>query len=134
MPSDATLRAVLHELSVELYACIGMGGEVGPSLYEYKQHRREDMPQGHTLLAAFGLSQCRAGWAQLLNAYGFLSPTLGESKQASRRRHALRHSLPNPELDESYPELAGYWKEYVSYEYLGEGKVLRTTTRVFQVR
>jgi len=133
LPSDDDFKLELTALSAHLYGCIDREGDLGPTREEYDKYRDRRWSQSRSLLNVFGLQVNRLGWERLINAYGFVCPTLSEAKTASnRRRIPTKYSLPSEEDD--YPELTGYWTESVSYRDNGDGTYTKTTTSVFHIR
>lgn len=134
LPSDDDFKLELMALSGHLYGCINREGDLGPTREEYDRYRDRRWSQSRSLLNVYGLQVNRLGWERLINAYDFACPTLSEAKTASNRR---RIELREPAVyvdDDDYPELPGYWTEYVTERDNGDGTYTRTTTRVFQIR
>ena len=133
LPSDDDFTLELTALSAHLYGCINREGDLGPTREEYDKYRDRRWSQSRSLLNVYGLQVNRLGWERLINAYGFVCPTLSEAKTASNRRRVYpKYALPSE--DDDYPELNGYWTEHVTITPNGDGTANKRTVRVFHIR
>lgn len=136
LPSDDDFKLELTALSAHLYGCIDREGDLGPTREEYDKYRDRRWSQSRSLLNIYGLQVNRLGWERLINAYGFVCPTLSEAKTASNRRRKderPRLCITQQEEDD-YPELPGYWTEHITITDNGDGTYTKHTTMVFHIR
>lgn len=135
LPSDEQFKLELNNLSAHLYDVLNRAGELAPTYQEWDDNRDPKWSQSRSILKVFGLQPNRVGWTNLVQAFGFWCPTLGDAKSASFRRKKRQHPYP-PYCDEddSYPGLQGRAREEVYYEDLGGGKYRKTTRTIISIR
>lgn len=132
-PNDEEIRRELDQLSQLMFATVGLEGYLCPTLNQFQMMRSDRFPAGNTLLKAFGLPTNAAGWRTLVEAFGFTLPTPSEIQTiAQRQREAAQRRAARD--DDTYPLLNGKRQESVTYVYLGEGRYLKKTRTIFELR
>jgi len=130
LPSDDDLKLELQALSAHLYTCVEREGDLAPNRKEYDKLRDRRYSDSRSLLAVFGLPVNAWGWTRLVWAFGFLCPTLGETKTASnrRRREESKHA-PYWREEEDYP-MTGTITHKEEY-YVTENGAVHKITRTY---
>lgn len=135
LPSDEQIYLELASLSVLLYQGIDRDGDLGPTREEYDHHRNSKLVRSASLLAVFGLPVNKVGWKRLVEAYGYLCPSLSDVRKADhQRRREARSSLRTDETVDDYPVLQGVTREEVYYESLGHGQYRKITRLITSLR
>lgn len=135
--SDDDIRSELQAQSYLFFGDAGWGGIFGPTKDQFDRQRPQGWPTSWLLLKTYGLVYCAESWNYLLRCFGLDVPGPREIQQAAQRRRDSRSTGKRsiPLEDESYPELVGTLvKQHESLTPLGDGRAIRTTTSVIQLR
>lgn len=124
----------LLDQSHDLFGAMGLGGQLGPLMDEYRKERPPDWPDPRSLLRAYGLQPVASGWHKLLEGFGLAAPTLSDVQVAVLRRREAPPSKPCIPLDEEDAYvLPGRVTEYVSEFRNSNGAIERKTVRVLSI-
>jgi hypothetical protein len=137
VPFDDEIRDELVTQSQQLFSVIGLGGVLGPGMYQFDAERPDHWPYSQTILKWFGLSKNAEGWRCLLRAFGFVPATPSDFQSSSyqRRNSPKKKKFIIPEEDDYYPGLVGnHTGDVVTVTPTGDGLAIRTTYSVVQLR
>jgi hypothetical protein len=136
-PDDDEIKDELVTQSVQLFTVIGLGGVLGPAMYQFDAERPDHWPYSQTILKWFGLSKNAEGWRCLLRAFGFVPPTPSDVQSSSyqRRNSPAKKKFVIPHEDDDYPGLVGNSvSEVVMVTPTEGGYAIRTTVSIIQLR
>ncbi len=135
LPSDEQIYLELATLSVLLYEGIDRDGDLGPTREEYDHHRNPNFVRSASLLSVFGLPVNKVGWKRLVEAYGYLCPSLSDVRKADhqRRREAKSPFRLQVEVDD-YPVLQGATREEVYLYQATDGSIRKVTRTITSIR
>jgi hypothetical protein len=136
-PDDDEIKDELVTQSHDLFKEIGLGGVVGPAMYQFDKERPDHWPYSQTILKWFGYTKNAEGWRCLLRAFGFVPPTPSDIQASAHRRRnpPSKEKFRIPHEDDYYPSLVGSLAGDVVVDTpTGDGLAIRTTYTIIQLR